>query len=151
MKTTARRATAAIAISLGLLLAPALTGCGVAEGLIEQATGGAVDLGGAAVPDDFPSEVPLISGDIVYGLGINGDNGDKAWNVTVKVDGVDAFEQISSDLEDAGFAAQTTQSDESGAAAGGAFIGENYGVVVAVSGDDSAGWVANYTVSEINN
>ncbi len=52
-------------VALGALLLiglPALTGCSMIEGIIEQQTGGDVDLGGNTVPADFPAEVPLADG-----------------------------------------------------------------------------------------
>lgn len=137
--------TAALASSL--LLTPALAGCSVVEGLVENVTGGEVDLGGQSVPKDFPSEVPLAKGDIVYGLSA-GKEGDKIWNVTVKVN-KGAFDDISAQLTAAGFTrAEGTEAVADGT--GGAFTSDKYGVLVVVTDDGSNGTVANYTVTSVN-
>ncbi len=83
-----------------------MTGCSLINNVVNSATGGNVPEGlgtGQSVPADFPSEVPLIDGDVVFGLSLPGDNGEKAWNVTINVSGARAFETIKTQLTDAGF------------------------------------------------
>ncbi len=136
------------AIIAALVIAPSLSGCGAIAGLVNKASGGQVELGGNKVPADFPSDIPLIKGDVIYGLGVNGDDGNKGWNVTIKVESADAFDEISSELTDAGFEASGDQSgDADDATTGGVFGNDKWAIVVAVTGDKSAGFVANYTVA----
>jgi len=147
MTTQHRRYIVTIAVAMSLALAPTLTGCfggNPIEGIIENATGGDVDLGGTSVPDDFPSEVPLYDGEVVFGAGI-GFEGEKAWNVSVRLPDATAIDAIAADLESAGFETQV-QTDPS--AEGGTVISEgtNFGVLVVVVKDD-AGFIANYTVT----
>jgi hypothetical protein len=62
-----RRLPAAIALATALMLAPALSGCGAIEGLIEQASGGELDVSMGSLPSGWPDEVPVIDGDILIG------------------------------------------------------------------------------------
>lgn len=138
--------TISLALVVALAGAPALAGCSVVEGLIEQQTGGDIDLGGTSVPADFPSEVPLIDGDIINGSGFSSD-GTKVWNIIVKVTDGAAFDTIKSQLEGAGFT-YSEAGDGTTDAGTGVFDGEKYGVLVVVAQAGDQGWVANYTVSE---
>ena len=147
-----KRPTIALAIVLALAITPALSGCfgNPIEQIVEGATGGDVSLPGQSVPDDFPSEVPIIDGEVLFGLGIGNADG-KAWNVTVKVSGLDAGEQIASQLEGAGFTAN--EAGIGGATTDGATLvydNGTYNVLVVVSKDAENGFVANYTVAETN-
>jgi hypothetical protein len=147
-----KRFTVPLAIVLALAITPALSGCfgNPLEQIVEGATGGDVDLPSQSVPEDFPSEVPLIEGDIIFGMGVGNEDG-KAWNVTVKVGGLDAAEQIASDLEGAGFAAN--EAGVGGATEEGAtLIYDNgtYNVLVVVGKDTDNGFIASYTVAETN-
>ena len=138
-------AAALLAVSLALV-APALTGCGLIHDAVEKATGGDVDFGGKSVPDDFPSDVPLIEGEVLYGASAASEDG-KLWNVTIKVDDISAFDEITAQFEGAGF----ESSDLGGTSdqgATGTFTKDPYGVFVVVTGGDTdEGWVANYTVT----
>ena len=137
-----------VAIIAALVIAPTLSGCGLISGLVSKASDGQVQLGGNKVPADFPSDIPLIKGDVIYGLSVNGDDGNKGWNVTIKVDSADAFDEISTELTDAGFTASGDQSgDADDSTSGGVFGNDEWAIVVAVTGDKSAGFVANYTVA----
>lgn len=144
MSTKRHRLAVSAAIALSLLIAPALAGCGAVEGIIENVTGGQVDLGGQSVPADFPSAVPLASGPVIFGLSA-GKDGEKVWNVTIKVD-AGAFDAISDQLTGAGFTlAEGSQEVNKGT--GGLFTSDAYSVLVVVSDDNSNGTVANYTVT----
>lgn len=145
MSTLRTRAVASIAIILAIAAAPILSGCSV-QSIIENATGGQVDVGGKSVPDDFPTEVPLIDGEVVYGGGL-GSGESKAWNVTIKVADLAAFETISASLTEAGFTPPLTGSGELEGGVGGAFENANYGLLVVVSSDGGEGFIANYTVT----
>jgi hypothetical protein len=142
-----KRLAVSTALALSLLLAPALAGCSAIEGIIEGATGGQVDLGGQSVPADFPSAVPLASGQVIFGLSA-GKDGEKVWNVTIKVES-GAFASISDQLTGAGFTlAEGSEAANDGN--GGLFTSDAYSVLVVVSEDaGSNGTVANYTVTTV--
>jgi len=149
MSTLRTRYTAPLAIALALVLTPALSGCfgNPIEGIIEGVTGGDVDLGGTNVPDGYPTtEVPLISGDILFGAAIGNDQG-KIYNVTVKVSDANAIEAIKSQLEGVGFTSEGAI--DATTTEGGTYIAttDKWGVLVVVSQDGSNGFVANYTVT----
>ena len=140
-----KKITASLAILLALAAAPALSGCAGIEGMVEQATGGDVSLPGNSVPDDFPADVPLIDGEVIMGAGIGTTDG-KAWNVTIKVTGLDAADDIKAQLEGAGFtAAPGATTGESSALL---YTNTTYSVAVVVTKDTNDGFLANYTVTE---
>ena len=148
MSSTPKRISVPLAIVLALAITPALAGCfaNPVQQIIEGATGGQVDLGGTSVPADFPSEIPLASGEIVYGASVAGADG-QVWNVTVRVPGVEALNAIVSQLEGAGFTA--TEGFGGSTADGGtaALTSSKYGVLIVVGSDGQNGFVANYTVT----
>ena len=135
--------TAAIAISL--LAAPALTGCSV-QGIIKNATGGQVDVGGSgSKPADFPSNVPLIDGKIITSAGF-GSGKEKVWNVTVETGGDNPTSTIKGQLEGAGFTAEAGM-DLTGEEGGTLFLtGDSLGIAVLIGKADGK-WTANYTVT----
>ena len=142
-----RPLTAAVALATVLVLAPVLAGCGSIEGLIEQATGGEVNVSIGSLPDGWPDEVPVIDGDIIGGGVAETDDGQPVYNVTIKVD-EGAFDAIKSQLEDAGFEqVDAGELDGGDTITSGAFKDDTWGVFVAVTGSDDA-FVANYTVTE---
>lgn len=145
-----KRFTATAAIVLALAITPALSGCfgNPIEQIVEGATGGDVSLPGQGIPDDFPQDVPLYDGEVTFGLGVGNGDG-KAWNVTVRVPGLDAADQIKSQLEGAGFA--QNEAGVGGATEDGATLiygNDKYTVLVVITKDDT-GFVANYTVSDV--
>ncbi|MEO6942212.1 MAG: hypothetical protein ABI238_03825 [Terrimesophilobacter sp.] len=134
------------AIIFSLALAPMLTACSnPIQGLVNQVTGGQVDLGGAKMPSDFPKSVPLATGDVIFGAGIGNAEG-KVWNITIKVGSADVITAITDQLKSAGFASQAS-GDASGDTTTGLFTKDPYGVLVVVSKDDKNGFIANYTVT----
>jgi hypothetical protein len=155
MSSLRTRITVPIAIALAVVLTPALAGCsggmpGPLQGIINEATGGNVDLGGEGLPGDFPeSEVPLYDGDIAFGAGI-GSGTDKVFNVTVKVQDAGAVDQISSQLEGAGFeaAAEASLSSDQGGTL--IYNSDSWGVLVVVAADGDGAWTANYTVTPLS-
>ena len=138
--------TAVIALAVAVVLAPLLSGCfgNPLESVIEGATGGEVDLGGASVPDGFPREVPLYDGEITYGVSL-GSEPDTIYNVTMRVPDVSALDSAAKQLEDAGF---TIQMQGPATADGGTVIADSdaFGVLLVVA-KDGDGFVANYSVS----
>lgn len=148
MASRTRPLTAAIALATALVLSPVLTGCGALEGIIEQATGGEVNVSIGSLPDGWPAEVPVIDGEIIGGGTANTDDGAPGWNVTIKVESEAAYDEIKAQLEAAGFEdLQTGDVDGSEQVASGGFKNDNYGVLVAVTGAEG-NYVANYTVIE---
>ncbi len=145
MSIMPKRALATVAILVAIVATPVLSGCSV-QSLVENATGGQVDIGGKSVPKNFPTQVPLIDGDVVYGGGLGSGEG-QVWNVTIKVADLAAFKTIAASLTDAGFTAPVSGSGEIDGGAGGAFENDKYGVLVVVAGDSKNGFVANYTVT----
>ena len=139
-----KRCTVPIAIAIALLAGPALTGCSV-QNLVHEVTGGTVDVPGKSVPKDFPSEVPLASGEVLSGAGV-GDAKSKIWNVSVRVTGSTAIDDVLTTLTDAGFDCKTVTPTT---ADGGALVGDkgNTKVAVVVVKDDK-GFVLNYTVTK---
>jgi hypothetical protein len=142
----ARRSVAAVALGAALLLAlPALSGCAAIEGIIEQQTGGDVDLGGNTVPEDFPAEVPLAEGEVVNGSTITGGEG-KVWNVLLNVSDPAAPESIAAQFEAAGFTSTTTgEVSDSG---GTLTYTKDTLVVNVLLGKTDSGWTANYAVAQ---
>ena len=148
MNTRVRRLSTAIAIASALVLAPVLTGCGALEGIIEQATGGEVNVSMGSLPDGWPAEVPVIDGQIIVGGTADTEDGTPGWNVTIKVESEAVFAEIATQLEGAGFeSVDAGELDGGDTITSGAFKNDNYGVLVAVTGSDG-NFVANYTVVE---
>ena len=139
------RTTVPVALALAVVLAPALAGCSgnPIGGIIEGATGGAVQ-SGTEIPKGFPSEVPIIDGEITFG-GSVGDDTSRVYNVTVKVDGLEAYVDIKAELEGAGFTSAVAGTAGEGGT--GAFSNDKWGVLVVVTEDGSKGFLANYTVT----
>jgi len=140
MKASAR---VAVALAVAVFALPTLAGCGSIEGLIEQATGGEVNVSIGSLPDGWPTEVPVIDGEIIGGGVVENSEGQPVFNVTVKV-AEGAFAEIQSQLAGAGFEQELDGGDT---ITSGAFSNGTWGVLVAVSGSDDA-FVANYTVTE---
>jgi hypothetical protein len=157
MITTRRRRLPLIALAGALALSAPLmlSGCSLVHLPGSHSSGitipGVGSAGTGKLPSDFPTnDVPVISGDVVSGLSL-GTGKDKAWNVTIKVSGVDAIDDIAAQLTGAGF----TQEDIGGKTADGAtgaFTKGDYHVVILLSkSDDKTGYVANYTVTQSGN
>ncbi len=142
----ARAAVAVLAGVLALGVSPALAGCSMIEGIIEEQTGGDIDLGGTTVPGDFPTEVPLADGTIINGSAATGANGERVWNVLMTVSDPAAPDTIAAQLEGAGF---TTPEGVGGVTEqGGTLTYTNGALVVNVLlAKVDAGWTANYTVA----
>jgi len=154
MTTIRRRRLPLIALAGSLALAAPLmlSGCSLLHLPGSQSSGisipGVGSAGTGKLPSDFPTaDVPVIKGDIVSGLSLGSGN-DKAWNVTVKVSGIDAIDEIASELTGAGFT-QEQLGGKTDSGATGAFSKGDYHVVILLSkADDKTGFVANYTVTK---
>jgi hypothetical protein len=155
MGSLGAKITLPIAIALAVVLTPALAGCaggipGPVQGIIKEATGGNVDLGGEGLPQEFPAaEVPLYEGDIVFGAGL-GSGSEKVFNVTVSVQDAGAVDQISSQLAAAGFEATAEASLSSDQGGTLIYTSEAWGVLVVVAADGDGAWTANYTVTPVS-
>lgn len=142
-----RRAVVAVPLALALAFGvmATLSGCGVHD-LVKNVTHGNVDLGGKSVPSDFPrSEVPLVSGQVIYGASVGSSDG-RVWNITIRVSGADAMDEITGQLTGAGFTETMHSKTDTGATA--SFTKTPYTVLIVVAKDADKGWVANYTVTE---
>lgn len=144
---SARSRTAAVAVLGAVLLlgGGALSGCAAIEGVIEQQTGGDVDLGGASVPEDFPTEVPLADGEVVNGSKFTGGDGETVWNVLLNVADPAAPDSIAAQLEGAGFTSTGT-GEVTGSGGTLTYAKDTLLVNVLLAKTDS-GWTANYTVA----
>ncbi|ANF31123.1 hypothetical protein A0130_05005 [Leifsonia xyli] len=142
-----RRRLVALPLAAALLLgaAPALAGCSF-QSVVKDVSGGNIDVGGTSVPSDFPKEVPLANGDVVFAAGL-GSGDDKVWNVTVKVSGGSSYNDIQKQLTDAGFSGEFGAQGPNGGGTG-TFSNGTYGVLVVVTDAGDKGWVANYSVSK---
>ncbi|MET4704938.1 MULTISPECIES: hypothetical protein [Microbacteriaceae] len=144
MSHSVKRLTVPIAIVIALLAGPALAGCSV-QNLVHDVTGGKVDVPGKSVPKDFPSEVPLASGEVLSGAGV-GDAKSKIWNVSVRAADSTAINDVLASLTSAGFECKTLTETT---ADGGALVGDKDTLNVAVVEiKDDKGFVLNYTVTK---
>ena len=124
-----------------VISSPLVAGCSMINTVVHDVTGQDIPeglTGGASVPDDFPSAVPLIAGDVVLGLSLPADDGHKTWNVSIGVTGPEAFETIKTQLTDAGFEYTL-----------GTFRTDDLTVFVAVAAVTDDQWTANYTVTDV--
>ncbi|MGV8859173.1 hypothetical protein [Rhodoglobus sp.] len=141
-----RRISASIAVVLALGVTPALSGCfgNPIENIVEQATGGQVDLGGKEIPEGFPSEVPVVSGDVQFGIAA-GEGDQRGYNVTILAGQESPLDGIETALKDAGFELQLQGADSDGEGTV-IFTSDTWvgGVIVAKTDD---GYTANYTVA----
>ena len=140
-----RKITVSVAIAIALFTAPALAGCSIAEGVIEQATGSNVEVSTDSLPEGWPSEVPVADGDIQFG-GFVDNSGTKVFNVTINIAGDNPAAAIATQLEGAGFTAPVAVAPTSD---GGALAYESdaWSVNVLVGRGDGSSFVANYTVT----
>ena len=142
----------ALAGSLALAAPLMLSGCSLVH--LPGSTGGGVSIpgvgsvGSGKLPSDFPTaDVPVIKGDIVSGISL-GTGQDKAWNVSIKVSGIDSFDEIATELKGAGFTEEEL-GGKTDQGATGVFTKGDYKIAILLSkADDKTGFVANYTVTK---
>ena len=148
-----KTASVIIAIALGVLAAPALTGCignpveSIVEGAVEQAGGGEVDLNSdGGVPDGFPSEIPLYDGTVIGGLGAGSVAEGGGWTVIIEVPDLEAsFTSINDQLVAAGF--ESSFSGFTEGTGSGMYSNGTYSVLLAVADDGSGQKTATYIVT----
>lgn len=137
-----KRHSRAIGVPLAILIAvgtvPLLAGCanpveGIVNGVVEEATGGNVSLGGE-LPDGWPAEVPVIDGEILFGGG-GASEGQQGWVVTIKSSSADPIADARKQLEDAGFTGDAEATASGGAAGAIAMKNANFTVLVAGNAD----------------
>jgi len=142
-------------LALAVLLTTAsvgVSGCSLISGVVNEASGGAVDLGGASLPDDFPSAVPLIDGDVVNGSSVGTDPASSIFNVTIKTDAADAataLTEATTALEDAGFETSDLVSGAAADASTAGYSDGTWGVLVVATGEAGSDIIVNYTVTPI--
>lgn len=129
-----------LAGALAVMAPLTLSGCGLIGNVADQ---NGIDLGGNDLPADFPDEVPLVDGEVLFGAAIGGDSG-RIWNVTIKVEGDGVLDRISGQFEDAGYMATPVTETTEGAAI--TFTKDPFGVLV-VLGQQDGNQVAIYTVT----
>jgi hypothetical protein len=133
MTASSRRLAVALALAAATL--PVLTACSIGDtvqqtvnGAVQDATGGGVSLGGE-LPADWPTEVPVIDGDILFTTGGIGEGETGGWVVTIKASSATPIEDARAQLEQASFAvAEGVPGADSGVVT---MTNANYGVVVA--------------------
>lgn len=109
-----------------------------------------VDIGGGELPDDWPSDVPVIDGEIITAA--SSETGSESfWSATIQTSTSvsAAAEQIESDLRDAGFTIGTEAQTSGGETGETALVSgerESMGVAVYVIGVDGD-TTAQYTVT----
>jgi hypothetical protein len=147
--TTRNRFAVPLALVVALAITPLLSGCinpaNIVNGVIDQATGGKAGVGGTTLPKDFPKEIPIIDGDILFSAFAKADEG-TTYNITVKPKSDKAFETITKDLEAAGFAENGEMGTTSEKSSTGVFANDTYTILVVVADDSDNGTVVNYTV-----
>jgi len=151
MLSAHRSVRASIVLLLAMAITPALAGCfgeNPIGGIVEQATGGNVSLGGEEVPDGFPAAVPLATGDVLFGISA-GDADARGFNVTILTGAESPLNAIEKQFEDAGFESQVQASGGDGVGSI-IFTSDNWNVAVIVAETDD-GYTANYTVTPASN
>ncbi len=155
MRTSAKKLTTlTTAVVLAVSATFTLSGCfsnpieglikGGASDVIKNATGADIDLGGKSIPKGFPSEVPLVEGEVEYGASMTSE-GATIWTVRILVDDPNIFEKIQSQMAKAGMEETFSTTGETQM---GSFGGNGYGAVVSVDQIDGKVGVS-YVVSPI--
>ncbi|MFT2815760.1 hypothetical protein [Leifsonia sp. A12D58] len=144
MTTRKKTTTIAVAALIAFAGVGGLAGCAQASnmvnGAVQSASGGDVSLGGS-LPNGWPTEVPVIDGELMFGAGGIADG--TGWVVTVKSSAAEPLADAQALLEDAGFTVgSTAQGSQAGVVS---MKNENYTVVVAGTGDGLL-----YTVTPIS-
>lgn len=161
-RTLAKSAVVAIAVTVAFTL----SGCfpnpldqltdqieseiaeGGAEKLVEGMTGGDLDIETGELPKDFPSDVPLVDGQIVSAVSMGLEEG-KTWSVTLQVgDSAAAMDEARQQLVAAGFE-ESLWSDASGMSMG-MFATETMSVTITGLLSDDEEQVISYQVIKGN-
>lgn len=153
MQKSLRITTAIATIALSTFSISTLTACSaqdvaekVAEQTIKDQTGKdvAVDLNGASLPEGWPTEVPVISGDISQSFHSNA-NGTESWSFLVKIDDIKAdFEEAKAKVEAAGFKSTFDSSTDQGSTS---MLENGKLTVTLISSDDGTEKMLAYAVN----
>ena len=146
----ASRRARTLAVGVVLLLAPVLVGCTgqQVQEIVGSATNGTIDVGGSSLPSDFPGDIPLADGEVVFGNRVGTGDG-AVWNITITVADPTLPAELITKLTDAGFRSTSDipgMPDTGGTAA---FTNDVYGVVLVVTDNSDATFTANYTVTAV--
>lgn len=148
--TTSKITSATAALALALVAALTLSGCfgnplddlvkdGIG-GVVKEATGADLDLGGKSVPADFPGQIPLARGEIGLAAAATVE-GRRVWTISMTVSETAAFGDLHSGFLAAGFE-ENVRSETMG-------IYEGHGVNVVVKLTDVKGKLdVAYVVTE---
>ncbi|MET0990643.1 MAG: hypothetical protein ABWY54_08360 [Glaciihabitans sp.] len=139
-----------LALGIIVVLAPALVACSgeQVQGIVSDATGGAVDVGGSSLPSDFPGDIPLADGTVVSGNRVGNADG-AVWNVTITVADPTLPSELTTRLTEAGFRSTSDipgMPDTGGTAA---FTNDEHAIVLVVTDNSDATFTANYTVTTV--
>ncbi|WP_104084099.1 hypothetical protein [Cryobacterium sp. Y11] len=103
---------------------------GAVDGAVQDATGGNVSLGGE-LPADWPAEIPVLDGEVLFASGGVGQSGVSGWVVTVNATSTTPVDDARAQLVEAGFTEVVAGVDVDVVTV----ANENYGVVVAGNPD----------------
>lgn len=149
MRTAHRTTVATIAIAAALAMTPLLSGCGGIEGIIGQATGGAIQPSVGELPKDWPAEVPVVEGEIIGGnKATDPENASSTlWTAIIgrndDVEGTKAA--VAESLEGAGFEGIATEGAPIDALP---YKNATYTVLVVVAPGENDTVTATYNVTE---
>lgn len=158
MKSERKLMPIVLATALAIGTMPLLAGCfNPLESVIQQGAqqaaedvlGGDVDLNldgnGASMPADWPSDVPVVDGEIQSSIRL-GSGDSQTWSVTITVGNVDeAWATVKSDFEGAGFMTDFESVGSDGSM--GSFSNGQHVAIVSISDDGSGSASATYVVS----
>ena len=153
MAATRKIITFALSGALMLGVAPALAACSTAEQLVQDAVGTAVkdatgldvNVGGKTLPEGFPAEITIVSGEISQS-GSLGLGTEQVWTVGVTVSDLTAgFQEARTKLLDAGFTSTAAAAEEFNA---GIFSNATYSVMVSAT-EDATGKTVTYVVTSL--
>ena len=153
MTTVRRMITLSIAGALVLGVTPALVACSpqqlvqdAVENAVKDATGIDVNIEGTSMPDGFPAEVPVISGDI-GASGSLGLGADQIWTVSFTVpDLAAAYDEAKSKLLAAGFTSDFDATTDG--VATGSFSNASFTAIVTATGDGTSNTVTYVVASK---
>jgi hypothetical protein len=158
MRITRRPLVVGLAAVAVIASSLSLSGCSIiANAATGGKAGGGVSIPGLSagtghLPKDWPSDVPVIKGDVISGAAL-GSGKDEVWNGTIKVsDGQQAADDIKSQLTGAGFTSQDDSSISSDTGSLATYTSSKWNVAIVITQDDNdKTWVANYTVTGVDN
>ena len=133
-RPTRRVVLALVVAAAGL---PLVAGCSVGDtvrdsvnGAVQDATGGDVSLGGQ-LPADWPTEIPVLDGEVLFATGGVGESGVGGWVVTVNATSTTPLDDARAELLAAGFTEVVAGVDTEVVT----MANEDFGVVVAANSD----------------